>query len=63
MYARLKYFSDRTPANEWPSKGEIMFKNYSLRYSSDSPNVLENINVYIESMEKVLQNIIEISNL
>jgi ABC-type multidrug transport system fused ATPase/permease subunit len=59
-YAQLPHEEDeggqkrlvKTPP-EWPSRGIIEFRNYSLRYRSDSEPVLKNINVRIESGEKI----------
>ncbi|VVC32358.1 Hypothetical protein CINCED_3A013682 [Cinara cedri] len=44
---------DKKPPKEWPQKGQIIFKNFYLRYSPDTPHVLKNLNIHIESMEKV----------
>jgi len=40
--------------------GQIAFKNFYLRYDTDSPFVVKNLNINIESMEKVPTT--EISN-
>jgi len=37
--------------------GQIIFKNFYLRYGTDSPFVIKNLNINIESMEKVLQKL------
>ena len=37
---------------QWPTGG-IVFDNLSFRYSSTSPWVLHNINIYIQPNEKV----------
>ncbi|XP_060872043.1 LOW QUALITY PROTEIN: ATP-binding cassette sub-family C member 4-like [Metopolophium dirhodum] len=37
----------------WPYAGKIVFKDFNLRYSSDSPYVLKNLNIQIQTMEKV----------
>jgi len=47
-------FLEKKPSKEWPQKGQIMFKNFYLRYSLDSPHVLKDLNIKIESMEKVI---------
>ncbi|XP_063224300.1 probable multidrug resistance-associated protein lethal(2)03659 isoform X2 [Bacillus rossius redtenbacheri] len=44
---------DRRPPKEWPSKGEIIFRNVSLSYAPDEPPVLRNLNFTISSSEKV----------
>ncbi|KAL4089661.1 hypothetical protein QTP88_024660 [Uroleucon formosanum] len=37
----------------WPYAGKIMFKNFNLRYSIGSPYVLKDLNIQIQTMEKV----------
>lgn len=49
---------DNTPSKDWPNKGRIEFKNFYLRYSSDTPNILKNINVLIQPTEKVFFDIV-----
>lgn len=44
------------PPKEWPNSPKIVFQNLSLRYSSDSPYVLKNLNFQIQPMEKVVLN-------
>lgn len=39
--------------NDWPSKGEIQLKNLSMRYKPHLPLVLDNLNLTINSGEKV----------
>lgn len=46
-------YIDKKPPKEWPLKGQIKFKEFYLRYSPDTPHVLKNLNLNIESMEKV----------
>ncbi|GJJ09002.1 hypothetical protein Clacol_003223 [Clathrus columnatus] len=41
------------PPAYWPSSGNIVVENLCARYSSDSPEVLHNINFAIKSGEKV----------
>lgn len=53
MYLHVLFCLDKTPPKEWPNKGQIMFKNFNLRYSSDTPKVLKNINIVIQPAEKV----------
>jgi len=50
-------FLEKKPSAEWPQKGQIIFKNFYLRYSQDSPHVLKDLNIKIESMEKVIFSI------
>ncbi|CAH1738400.1 unnamed protein product [Aphis gossypii] len=38
---------------KWPSKGQIIFKNFYLRYGPDPVYVLNNLNITIESMQKI----------
>jgi len=47
-------FIEKKPSKDWPHKGQITFKNFYLRYSLDSPHVLKDLNIKIESMEKVI---------
>lgn len=43
----------RKPPVDWPSKGEIVFKNVSLSYDKNLPNVLKNISLKIYAGEKI----------
>lgn len=54
VYKNDNLFVDKKPSKEWPQKGQITFKNFYLRYSSDTPHVLKNLNIHIEPMEKVI---------
>eukprot|EP01097_Dermamoeba_algensis_P003200 TRINITY_DN2281_c0_g2_i3.p1 TRINITY_DN2281_c0_g2~~TRINITY_DN2281_c0_g2_i3.p1 ORF type:complete len:391 (+),score=107.49 TRINITY_DN2281_c0_g2_i3:869-2041(+) len=45
--------SDRRPPREWPSKGQIEFKDLQLRYRKDLDLVLRGITCSINPMEKV----------
>lgn len=38
---------------DWPSKGELVFSNVSLRYAPTEPPVLRNLNFNIRSLEKI----------
>ena len=40
-------------ANDWPSRGIIEFKNYTFRYRPELDPVLKNLNLRIESKEKI----------
>lgn len=44
---------EKKPPAEWPMNGQIIFKNFYLRYNTDSKFVVKNLNINIESMEKV----------
>ena len=37
----------------WPARGSIEFKNYSVKYRPNLPHVINNLNVSINSAEKV----------
>jgi ATP-binding cassette subfamily C (CFTR/MRP) protein 4 len=41
------------PPNDWPSRGIIEFKNYTFRYRPELEPVLKNLNLRIESKEKI----------
>ena len=41
------------PNNDWPSRGIIEFKNYTFRYRPELDPVLKNLNLRIESQEKI----------
>ncbi|XP_050060622.1 probable multidrug resistance-associated protein lethal(2)03659 isoform X2 [Aphis gossypii] len=43
----------KNPPKEWPYSGKIVFKNFNLRYSLNSPYVLKDLNIEIRSMEKI----------
>ncbi|WWD08510.1 hypothetical protein V865_006622 [Kwoniella europaea PYCC6329] len=47
------YTSQDPPTGTWPTEGEIIFKNVSLRYSENGPWVLKRLNFHIEAGEKV----------
>ncbi|WWC98771.1 hypothetical protein V866_005664 [Kwoniella sp. B9012] len=47
------YTSQDPPTGTWPTEGEILFKNVSLRYSENGPWVLKKLNFHIEAGEKV----------
>ncbi|XP_060873208.1 ATP-binding cassette sub-family C member 4-like isoform X2 [Metopolophium dirhodum] len=49
----LESSPEKKPPTEWPMNGQIIFKNFYLRYGTDSPFVVKNLNINIESMEKV----------
>lgn len=45
---------DKKPPKEWPNEGEIIFHDFCLRYSLDTPYVLKNLSLRIKPMEKVI---------
>jgi len=40
---------------DWPSDGEIVFNNVSIRYSGNACPVARNLNIHIQPGEKVWQ--------
>lgn len=52
----MHIFIVKTPPKEWPDSGQIVFQNFHLRYSPDSPYVLKNLNFQIQPMEKVFKS-------
>ncbi|XP_056645134.1 ATP-binding cassette sub-family C member 4-like [Diorhabda sublineata] len=45
--------SKKKPPREWPEKGKIIFKNTFLRYALELPPVLKNLNIEVNSAEKI----------
>ncbi|CAG9863420.1 unnamed protein product [Phyllotreta striolata] len=43
----------KKPPRDWPGKGKIIFKNTYLRYALDLPPVLKNLNIEVNSGEKI----------
>lgn len=43
--------------DEWPVSAEIVAKDISLRYATDGPVILKNLNFTIENREKVKMQI------
>lgn len=41
------------PPNDWPNQGKIEFNNYSMQYRTELEPVLNNIELLIESKEKI----------
>ncbi|KAJ7630116.1 P-loop containing nucleoside triphosphate hydrolase protein [Mycena polygramma] len=48
-----KATKDGLPPAAWPSSGELIVKNLSVRYSEDGPNVLHGISFEIKSGERI----------
>ena len=44
---------DRRPPADWPSQGNIEFRNLSMSYYSDEKPVLNNLNFKIQAGEKI----------
>lgn len=42
------------PPRDWPTAGQLVFKNLYLRYTPDDPPVLKNLNFEIKAGEKVV---------
>ncbi|XP_026807743.1 multidrug resistance-associated protein 4-like [Rhopalosiphum maidis] len=49
----LQPIKEHSPDKEWPYSGKIVFKDFNLRYSLNSPYVLKDLNIQIQSMEKI----------
>ncbi|CAI6363936.1 unnamed protein product [Macrosiphum euphorbiae] len=49
----LQSTTKKTRPKGWPYSGKIVFKNFNLRYSLDSPYILKDLNIQIQKMEKV----------
>ncbi|XP_038183156.1 ATP-binding cassette sub-family C member 2 [Arvicola amphibius] len=47
------WVTDKKPPADWPSKGEIQFNNYQVRYRPELDLVLKGISCHIKSTEKV----------
>ena len=45
--------NNQVPSTEWPSSGEIHFKNLSVRYKEGLPLVLRDVTATINPTEKV----------
>jgi len=45
-------------ANDWPSKGEVVFENVSLRYDADKNPVITDLSLKIPAGQKVTNNIL-----
>ena len=44
---------DKKPLANWPREGEVVVKDYSMRYREGLPLVLNNINCHIKPKEKI----------
>lgn len=51
---------DKTPPPDWPSEGQIIFKNTELKYSRAQELVLHGMNIEIQPREKVCCEIYKI---
>ena len=49
----LKYLETDQKLLNWPSKGEIKFKNIKMRYGKNLPLVLRNFSATIREREKI----------
>jgi len=50
---KIENINDLETIDSWPSKGEIEFKNYSVRYRPDTDMVLKNISFSVEGGQKI----------
>ncbi|XP_068923158.1 ATP-binding cassette sub-family C member 2 [Petaurus breviceps papuanus] len=48
-----RWITEKRPPRDWPSKGEIQFTNYEVRYRPELDLTLHGITCNIKSMEKV----------
>jgi len=48
-----EWTNDNKPSDDWPSKGQIVFNDYSVKYRHDLDNVLNKINAQIKPNEKI----------
>ncbi|XP_060851718.1 ATP-binding cassette sub-family C member 4-like isoform X2 [Rhopalosiphum padi] len=49
----IELCADKKPPLKWPSNGQITFINFKLRYEPNSSCVINNLNLNIESMQKI----------
>lgn len=52
--AALDSETDKKPPKNWPFKGYVSYQNVSLRYASNDPPVLKNLNFEVYPEEKVM---------
>lgn len=45
---------DKNPPEDWPSRGEVEFSNYSVRYRPGLDLVLKNLSMSVKGGEKVI---------
>lgn len=45
--------SDKNLISDWPKKGNILFKNFSVKYRPDNEIILKNLNFEIKPKEKI----------
>ena len=45
--------SDKIIDSDWPAKGEIEFRNYTVRYRPELPAVIDEVSIFIQSGHKV----------
>ena len=51
--APLELDSDKQLETDWPNEGIIKFVNYSVKYRSNTPLVLKNLNIVFNKGEKI----------
>ena len=47
------FIEETRPQNSWPDKGKIKIENFSLKYREDLEHVLKDLNIEINSGEKI----------
>lgn len=53
-----RILDSRLLLDNWPSKGEVVFENVSLRYDADRNPVIADLSLRIPAGQKVIGNII-----
>jgi ABC-type multidrug transport system fused ATPase/permease subunit len=46
------------PPSDWPQKGVIEFENYTTSYRKEMEPVLRNINLNVNSLQKVMKSLL-----
>ena len=54
-FLQASLVSEKPPADDWPSSGQITFNQYSARYREELDLVVKNINADITGGEKVCE--------
>ena len=53
LESESEYWNDTVPSKPWPRKGNISFRNVSLKYYQGGPKVLKNLDLVIKGNSKV----------
>lgn len=48
-----EYIEETAPADSWPERGEVIFKDYSTRYRPNLDLVLRGVNLHVKPQEKI----------